>query len=478
MAVIYLRSTDGSDSDNGSTWALAKATLAAALTAAGAGGTVYVSDNHAETQNTAMTLTSPGTAAAPVTVICVNDSGNPQPPTARLATATVTTTSTSHMTFNGFAYVYGITFNVGTAAGSSQMQLGTGTPFWWKFEQCNLNIISTNSAGAGILVGQTNASATDDHVVELINTTVRFSATAQAIFLYANLRWVGGSLNAAGSLPTVLIRPGSVPGVKADLIGVDLSAAGSGQALWLASSTKPSFLTMKDCKLGSSVAISSGTIAGQGGAEAHVVDSDSADTNYRYYRESYLGTIQHETTIVRTGGASDGTTPISRVMESSAAVKVICPLVSDPIVMWNETVGSSVSVEIETVTDNVTLKDNECWVVVEYLGTSGFPLALVASDANSEPILSSGSNQASSTVTWTTTGLTTPVKQKLGVTFTPQEKGTIRAYVVLAKASTTVYFDPLILTGSKRQWQSMLQYVNEGIASIVATFNALMLAGD
>ncbi len=73
MAVIYLRSTDGSDADNGSTWALAKATLAAALTAAGAGGTVYVSQVHAETQAGAMTLTSPGTEASPVRVICARN---------------------------------------------------------------------------------------------------------------------------------------------------------------------------------------------------------------------------------------------------------------------------------------------------------------------------------------------------------------------------------------------------------------------
>ncbi len=54
MAVIYLRSTDGNDLDDGLTWATARATLANALTAAGAGGTVYVSQNHAETQASAM----------------------------------------------------------------------------------------------------------------------------------------------------------------------------------------------------------------------------------------------------------------------------------------------------------------------------------------------------------------------------------------------------------------------------------------
>ena len=38
MAVLYVRSTDGDDADNGSTWALAKATLAGAFAAAAEGG--------------------------------------------------------------------------------------------------------------------------------------------------------------------------------------------------------------------------------------------------------------------------------------------------------------------------------------------------------------------------------------------------------------------------------------------------------
>ena len=35
----------------------------------------------------------------------------------------------------------------------------------------------------------------------------------------------------------------------------------------------------------------------------------------------------------------------------------------------------------------------------------------------------SAANQADSSETWTTTGLSAPVKQKIAVTFTPQEKG-------------------------------------------------------
>jgi hypothetical protein len=47
-------------------------------------------------------------------------------------------------------------------------------------------------------------------------------------------------------------------------------------------------------------------------------------------------------------------------------------------------------------------------------------------------------------VDWTTTGLSSPVKQKMESTFTPQEKGTYIARVCLGRASTTLYVCPKI----------------------------------
>ena len=112
--------------------------------------------------------------------------------------------------------------------------------------------------------------------------------------------------------------------------------------------------------------------------------------------------------------------------------------------VWNGPVGSAQTATVEIITDNVTLTDAEAWLEVEYLGTSGFPLGLFANDRVADPIFGTPANQATSTVDWTTTGLATPIKQKLGVAFTAQEKGLVRARVVVAKASTTVYYDPLI----------------------------------
>jgi hypothetical protein len=130
---------------------------------------------------------------------------------------------------------------------------------------------------------------------------------------------------------------------------------------------------------------------------------------------------------------------------------------------WNETTGSSMTVSAEVATDNVTLTDSEAWIEVEYLGTSNLPLSTFATDQISDPIFGTPANQTSSSVTWNNVP-GTPVKQVLtSPSFTPQEKGIIRARVVLAKASTVVYSDGLILSGSGRQYMTLQgSFSNEG----------------
>lgn len=199
-----------------------------------------------------------------------------------------------------------------------------------------------------------------------------------------------------------------------------------------------------NCKLPASWTGSLFTGTRGAGQRVSMYNCDNADTNYRLWIEAYSGSVRDETIIVRTGGASDGTTPISWKMVTNAnSNELTVPLRSDPIAVWNSTVGTPITVTLETVTDNVTLTDAEAWIDVDYLGTSGFPLGASISDKRAT-VLTTPANQTSSSVAWTTTGLTTPVKQKLSVTFTPQEVGFIYATVRLAKASTTVYVDPEI----------------------------------
>ena len=428
MADIYLSSVDGDNADNGSTWALAKATLVAALTAAGAGGRVFVDHAHAETQAGGMTLASPGTAASPTLVICVDRTGNPEPPTARATTGTVTSTA-GNVAHTGVAYVYGLTVS------GANIQLPSSGGHSWVYEE---SVLAVTASGGAMIFGDGSVNVVQ--AVLLINTDLSFNNTSQEIRPWEVFDWKGGAVVGA-TVPTTLF----------DLFGrhmvivqnVDLSALGSGKNLCDVARASGNILFL-DCKLGASVAITTGTFAGPRGAHVEVINSDSADTNYRFHRQNYQATETQETTIVRTGGASDGTTTFSRKVVSTANVTKVFPYEGMWIELWNETVGSAQTATVEIITDNVTLTDAEAWLEVEYLGTSGFPLGLFANDRVADPIFGTPANQATSTVDWTTTGLATPIKQKLGVAFTAQEKGLVRARVVVAKASTTVYYDPLI----------------------------------
>lgn len=436
MAIFYLNSVDGSDASDGSTWADAKATTAGAIAAMSAGDTCYVSDNHAETQAGAMTLTGPATTGDALYFICANDAA--EPPTAVATTATVTVSGNAAMNFSGRMVFQGISFFVGTSGGSnaSRFNFGTGADMAIRLVDCSLNM-AANAAGGDMTIGQAGAAATRDSLLEWINTDLSFAHAGQSIDVVCDLTWEGGALG--GTAPTNIFTPGSgnINGVV-NVNGVDLSNTTNNLVLGGQSNTS-AYFNFDNCKLGSGVAVLSSAPTSPSSTRARLINSDSGDTNYRYHYQNHFGTITSESTIVLTGGASDGTTTVSEKMVSGSDTAFFRPLVSEPKTKFNNST-SAITLTVEVITDNVTLTDAEAWLEVEYLGTSGFPISSFVSD-RAATILTTPANQTSSSVTWTTTGLTTPVKQKLAVTFTPAEKGWIIWRVHLAKASTTMYVD-------------------------------------
>lgn len=457
MAILYVRSTDGNNADNGSTWALAKATLAGAFAAASAGDIIYVSDNHAETQASAMTLTSPGTAASPCYVICVDDSA--EPPTTLATTGTITTTGSNSITIAaGFCYWYGLTFR-GATTGTQGCVLicsTATTAYAHIFKNCSIGGGAGLTSSSFIQLGS-NQSTSDDQLIILDNVTVHTThANQQLVFQGGRTIWKNTlSALSGATLPTTLIHTATASqSNKTILRGVDLSALDSGKNLIQIGRASCATITLVSCKIHASVTLVTGAHPGPGGIITNLINCDSGGTNYFKYYNDYAGTILQETTIVRTGGATNGTTAVSREMVSSANAKKFYPLTlsnenfGGDLVVWNETIGSSITLTVHIITDNVTLTDQECWLEVEYLGTSASTLSSFSDDADSITDLllgGSASNQATSTETWTTTGLTTPVKQQLSVSVTPQEKGPIYCKVHLAKASTTVYVCPKVV---------------------------------
>lgn len=437
MADIYLSSVDGDDGDNGSTWALAKAKLAAALTAAGAGGTVWMDSAHNESGFGA-TLDASSTKNAPNRILSVNRSGNPEPPTELLAGGKVRTLSGNTLNIKGYAYVYGVIFE-----SDGQVFIGSiGDHTNWTIENGVIDL--TESFTKTLQIGIEN---TEVHL-QLLNTDIGFNYVGSHFRLEygGKLTWRGGTLNDNVTRLFTLGGRGSTVYVE----DVDLSALTGDLIVSTGTNLSNEVVRLSRCKLNASVDMKSGAwVLTTPVLELYASDSDN--TNYRIYRDNFYGTLQQETTLVRDGGATDGTTPISwKIVTTSGPDEGITWFESFPILLWADATGNT-TYEIEILHDSVTdLQDDEIWMVLEY-PASGDAQGLIVTDKSTD--LLSPTNQGDSSVTWTTTGMSNPNTQKLSVTANIGKVGQVTARIYVAKPSLTVYVDPMISAGA-RQWMA------------------------
>lgn len=438
MTNRYVRSADGNNADTGATWALAKATLAGGAAIDVAGDTIVLSQAHSES-GTSVVPTFAGTLSLPTYVVCMNDGAEPPTAVATGALVVSTTGSINLVNGGGSSWHYGITYRVGSGSSSDlSLNANGGAGCAIGFDTCTLELATTGSGSLFDLGGADRA----------FNCTFKFAAAGQNVRLGANTIIRGGGVASGGTSPTTVFKSNTTGHFLVE--GFDFSQCSSTVNLYTPNSgfgiISGRFV---NCKLpaswsGSLVA----TVADMQSRDViEMINCAGGSTNYAYWRQMLCGAVIHETTVVRTGGASDGVTTLSWKMTSNANANYpMLGLESEDLLAYVDTTGSPITATIEIVTDNVTLKDNEAWLELMYLGSSGTPLGSFVSDVKAD-FAATAANQDSSSVTWTTTGLTTPVKQKLVVTFTPQMVGFIVGRVVLAKASTTMYVDPkLILT--------------------------------
>lgn len=422
-------------------WVDAYTTLTLAFAGVSAGDTIYVAHDHAESTAGTVTLTSPGTTTSPCSVICVNRAGSVPPVSADLATTgAVNSTGAGGLVWGaGYTFYRGLLFTGGSGAVTSGPVItGAGRHY---FRSCSLIKGGTNASGTGFAIGNTSAGAYCDVIFD--NTKAQFGNTGDSMIVrQARFRWINTASAISGAtFPTTLITSSNAVASATTFEGVDLSALGS--TILVGALTAAARISFKDCKLGSGFVVSATQTVP--GVDVILTRCDSGDTSYRSEKHSsFIGKQTTEITIVKSSGASDGTTPISWKIETTADVEPQWPFECLPIVIWNDTTGSAITLTIEGVWDaGAVPNDDDIWMDVEYLGTSGFPLGSYITEGKAD-VLATAAAQDSSTVTWTTTGLATPVKFKLVKAITPQEKGPITVYVRAAKASSTFYVDPKI----------------------------------
>jgi hypothetical protein len=415
---------------NGTSWTDAYTTLTTAIAASSAGDTFFVADDHAETQASALTLSFKGTPAVPDKVLCV-DHTIASPSTGDLKTgASATTTGAFNINVNGSFFCYGITFNAGTGTGGQLLILSGISNNVQIYQSCAFNLVVT---GAGALIITANGVASK---VKWINCSTSFGIANQSVSPRGGFfEWVDTASPITGAtIPTSLLIPAGSASFK--LEGVDFSAVTSGKAIL--SLTNSGYISViKECKLGAGT-ITSGT-PGSYPFRFDVIRCDSANTNYRNESYQYMGTGTTETTIVRSGGATDGTTAFSKKIVTNANANWTVPYEIPPISIWSDAVGLSKTVTVEGIASAVPNND-EVWMDVEYLGSATSPIASRSTTTKAN-ILATGAANTTSSSTW---GGALSGNFKMVVTITPQQKGPITIYIKIGKPSATIYIDPLI----------------------------------
>jgi hypothetical protein len=267
-----------------------------------------------------------------------------------------------------------------------------------------------------------------------------------------------------------------------------------------------SSFVMRDCKLPASWSGTFVTGTLRTGTPFDFINCDSGTTNSRIQSTCYAGDTKTETTIVRTGGANDGTNGLAWKMASNSTLKwPAIPLYSPEIAQWVDTTGSSKTATVEILHfaqgsgTNGALKDSEIHLELEYLGTASSAAGQWDVSDRGSAVLSAADQTASSESwdslatayntgtnyaipalvkpttpngaiyslktdagttaaepTWGTTdgadttdaagrAWTRCNRQKLSAAVTPQVKGWFVARVVLTVASKTVYVCPKLV---------------------------------
>jgi len=443
--VIYV-SHSGSNTVPYDTWAKAATTLAAAITQSGTTGTdFYVDSTQAETG--VSTFTFKGAAATPDRMFSVTTAGSTPPVTADLtAGASFSSSTTTAIQLNGFVYIYGCTFTAGSGSNAATMGLGiSAAAFDVTLDTCKL-ICGGTLTGSRVQIGNTTALIAQR--ATLINTTMKFSHAGQGIDMFVGtFRWLNtaSAIDGTGTLPTTLfLAATSQRGSNIICDSVDLSAL-TNKALAGAWQTS-GCLQFINCGLNSGYTVSTPT--GPGACPTDLIISDGTATTYNQARYSYQGTLTPSTSIHN--NATDGTTGISWQVITTANATPQSPFECFPIVQWAAS-GTYTATKIFMTSATGSLKTNDVWVDVEYLG-SGYPLGKPAtsfgagSGTATLPQIPQGTTPGSidtASASWATSGQGTNYDLQVP-SFTTSAAGYVRFTVKVGKPSLTIYIDPAV----------------------------------
>ena len=392
-----------------------------------AGNNFYLASEHAETQATANVITVPGTVTTYTKYLCVTKTTVP-PATGNMTTgASITTTGASNLQITGgSSFFNGITFNAGTGANAQQLLMGSTTNYW--YTNCVFNKVCTGNESIIFNNGYTGTAT-------LVNCSFSLGHIYDNVQFFTESSWTNSPIGVSGlTLASGLFSSWS-GGSKLTVDGVDLSALD-----FIMNATDTGKTIIKNCKLKTGVTALSQPVSTPAGF-LKIINSDSAATNYRHENYSYYGAQTAETTIIRTGGATNGTTPIAWKIITTSNSTVSQPFEATQMASWNNTVADIRTVTVYGIWGGGAVPTNaDIWIEVNFMGSSATPISSFKSSGLAN-VLATGTNLTTDTSTWG--GSTTKFKMSVTLDYPgPNMKGPIYVTVKAAKASSTFYIDP------------------------------------
>lgn len=427
MATYYVWS-GATGTGDGSSFANAYTTLPAANTARLAGDVFIVADDHQE--DLTATLGFRGTFAAPNKVIVANrTSGLP----VRMSSSTgyIGTAGTTELRFEGFVETYGLKLRPGGGSATTNAATTSFGILGNCQQHIDMDMDVPNNAACAVRTAS-GPAAIEFRGLQVTNGNARVLLQGQtgSQLLFNNcpaLFSLGGS---AGIISTA--NNGSFVFQGASMLnqasGVLFGSAPFGYTN----------VTFESCAVHSTMNI----VPASHTQSADLLNCVDESGNVRHERRRHGGNLTRNAAVFRTGGANDGVTPFSWRVATNANLVDTRPLETFDLTFFvpPAKVGVSTTVTVHTVTDNVTLTDADCSLLV---GASVTASSTIHTFTETKPDpLETPANLATSTEAWTTTGLTTPVYQQMVATFTPTRTGLHRLKVRVRRPSTTLFICP------------------------------------
>ena len=378
MTIRRVRSTDGADTDDGSTWALAYATIVAAIDASSGGDTVWVSQAHSESRTASVDWDFP---AGPLglNLIVVNDGADPA---TAYGTQVVLTASTSNddINFSGVGYVRGFDFQQGSS-NNTQVNFAGGDQKSFILDSCN---ITYSGSGSSTLIRIGNGTSADTNKnIEFRDCTFEVGHRNNLIDCQSGrAKFLRCVWSGSGVLDKIF-DASSNNGFELDVDSCDFSNQAHVAVIDLGTQTLRAVI--QNCKKHASTALTSGSYPTSPGTSTDLFASalSTGGNAYEFVHENSTGTSSSDTgTYVTSGGASDGTTPVSFNLTGNAATSEHFPLVSREIIQWNDVVSGTLTVNVEIAHDDTgisTLQDDEIWLDVTCMATAGATIGTTVS---------------------------------------------------------------------------------------------------